>query len=102
MRMVRSSSRREYRDSVISPDAGEIFPEQWKQFGGNHIRAFFGAEHEVNQDVWIFVWHWASIHILKTRVCDGCHNVEGAVPYRDSHDFRSLSRHFCAWLSHSA
>jgi hypothetical protein len=102
MRMVRSSSRREYRDSVISSDAGEISPKAWEKFIRNKIRTSFGVEDEVNQYVWIFVWHWANIDILNKPVCDGCHNIEGAVLNRDSYHSPSVSRHFHAGLSHSA
>lgn len=70
MNMIRNSSAREHRNAMISSDASEILAKSREQFVGNQILASLRAEHQMKENVRIFVRHPANMHIVDTRVCD--------------------------------
>ena len=66
---------------MIPTDPGEIFRESRERIEWYKIRSLFRAEHQVNQDVRIFVGHDTNMHVLELRVCDEC--TIQAVPSRN-------------------
>jgi hypothetical protein len=72
MHVIRDASRGDHRNAVVPANSGQIFPESRKQFAGNEVCPFFGAEHKVNKDIRVFVGHPLNMHILYVRVCDAC------------------------------
>lgn len=55
---------------MIPTDPGEIFRESRERIEWYKIRSLFRAEHQVNQDVRIFVGHAANMHGFEFGVCD--------------------------------
>src|SRR5712692_10904946 len=57
MRMICGPAGGKYRDAMVPPDTGEVFPQRGLQFLWNKIFALFGAEHAMDEKVGIFVRH---------------------------------------------
>jgi hypothetical protein len=77
---------------MVPANSKEILRKLWKQFGWNEVGAFFRAEYEMDQDVWIFMSHQADMHILRPGVCDECTTVSSRNGTRSNVELRT--RHF--------